>query len=86
MTAREIGTLKTELTAKPRIQNSQNCGLIPELTRVMMKVIMNDITTDVNMANKSSRYLADTFKLTSLTTSTFTGEKAFVRVIHLKKL
>ena len=86
MTTREIGMLKTELIAKPRIQSSQNRGLTPSFTSVMMKVMMNDMTTDVNVANKSSRYFADTFKLTSRTNSAFTGEKAFVNVVRFKKL
>jgi hypothetical protein len=62
MTTKEIGTPKAELTAKPRIQSSQNSGLIPVLTMVIMNVSINDMTTDVNVANKSSRYLSDTFK------------------------
>jgi hypothetical protein len=58
-----MGTPKAELTAKPRIQSSQNSGLMPVFTMVMMNVRIKDMTTDVNVANKSSRYFADTFKL-----------------------
>ena len=65
MTPREIGMLKTELIAKPRIQNSQNPWLTPVFTRVMIRVMMKDMTRDVNVANKNSRYFADNFKLTS---------------------
>ncbi len=70
--------LRTELIAKPRVQSSQNRGLTPSFTSVMMKVIIKDITTDVNVANKSS--FADTFKLTSRTNSAFMDEKAFVNI------
>ena len=62
ITTKEIGTPKAELTAKPRIQSSQNSGFIPSFTMVMMNVKISDITTDVNVANKSSRYFANNFK------------------------
>jgi hypothetical protein len=75
--------LRTELIAKPRVQSSQNRGLKPSFTSVMMKVMIKDITTDVNVANKSS--FADTFKLSNRTNSAFTDEKGFVN-ISLKKL
>ena len=86
MTTREIGMLKMELIAKPRTHNSQNRESTPEFTSVIMKVMINDMTTDVNMANKSSRYFADVFKLTSRTNSVFIDEKAFVTTIRFKKL
>ena len=80
ITTREIGMLTAEPIMKPRIQSSQNFGLTLVFTRVMMKVMMNDITTDVNVANKNSLYFADTFKLTSRTNKTLMGEKAFANV------
>jgi len=78
--------LRTELIAKPRIHSSQNRELTPSFATVMMKVMINDITRDVNVANKSSRYFADTFKLTSRTNTASMSEKAFANAIHLKKL
>ena len=86
MTAREIGMLRKELTTKPRTHSSQNRELTPSLTSVMIKVMINDITTDVNTANNNSRYLADTFKLTSRTNSAFMSETAFANAIPPKKL
>ena len=86
MTTREIGMLKMELIAKPRTHNSQNRESTPEFTSVIMKVMINDMTTDVNVANRSSRYFSDTIKLPCRTNSAFMGEKAFVNDVRLKKL